>query len=94
MTSRELDFDPLPIFGHNAAPWMVDAWCVGADPEAWFPPYRTGLRHPNAQAAVAVCSGCPVRVACYTYALEHGLEGIWGGRLFTAKKRAALGGAA
>ena len=75
-------FDTVPTFAHNnTAPWMADGRCVGADPEAWFPPPSAGLRHPDAQVAVAVCSGCPVRVACYEMGHTEGLHGIWGGVL-------------
>lgn len=28
------------------------------------------------------CTGCPVAIQCRTYALVHGLEGIWGGTTY------------
>lgn len=30
-------------------------------------------------AAKKVCNRCPVKAYCYTYALDHNEEGIWGG---------------
>lgn len=43
--------------------WMVQAACTRADP-AWF--YGRGA---EAEVARQVCAGCPVRLACLTWAL-------------------------
>ena len=62
-------------------PWVVDALCAQADPDAWFPP-KSGSNNP----AKRVCNGyrgqppCPVRTECLVYALKYQeLWGVWGG---------------
>ncbi|QUF07840.1 WhiB family transcriptional regulator [Actinosynnema pretiosum subsp. pretiosum] len=50
--------------------------CVGEDPELFFP---LPAQHDQVAAAKAVCGWCPVRQACLTNALHHGVEGVWGG---------------
>lgn len=55
--------------------WRAEGACLGVNPELFFP--RQGE---PAAAAIAVCAGCPVRVACLTWAVCHGEKtGIWGG---------------
>lgn len=59
--------------------------CADEDPELFFPePGQV------AQASVArsVCGGCPIRSACLSYALRHGVEGVWGGT--TEEERRAM----
>ena len=55
----------------------------GLDPDQWYPvsiePARA--RH-EAAAAIAVCTGCPVRAHCLELSLRHwdiGQHGVWGG---------------
>lgn len=58
----------------NDAPWMRDAACTDADPEAWF---ASGSPSPEVSR---VCGKCTVRESCLNYALDHPeLTGIWGG---------------
>jgi WhiB family redox-sensing transcriptional regulator len=54
---------------------MAEALCAQADPEAWFPDKGESTR-----LAKAICAGCPVRVPCLAYALDHNERfGVWGG---------------
>jgi len=55
----------------------------GLCPDEWFPvsiePAKA--RH-EAAAAIAVCTGCPVRAQCLELSLRHwdvGQHGVWGG---------------
>ena len=52
------------------------AACRGEAPSVFFPE-----RGGNASLARLICSGCPVQVACATWARGRGrrLAGIWGG---------------
>ena len=59
----------------------------GLDPDQWYPvsiePARA--RH-EAAAAIAVCTGCPVRARCLELSLRHwdiGQHGVWGGLVAT-----------
>jgi WhiB family redox-sensing transcriptional regulator len=59
----------------------------GLDPDQWYPvstePSRS--RH-EASAAIAVCTGCPVRAQCLELSLRHwdiGQHGVWGGLVAT-----------
>ena len=65
----------------------------GLDPDQWYPvstePARA--RH-EAAAAIAVCTGCPVRAQCLELSLRHwdiGQHGVWGG--LVAADRVPLG---
>lgn len=56
-------------------PWFVDAECLYADPEAFFP-----HKGQSAQPAVAVCNRCPIRERCLEFAVENEQDiGVWGG---------------
>ena len=56
--------------------WRFDAACSPLTAE-WFFPVKGARSHP---AAKATCAGCPVRLPCAQYALEHGERwGVWGG---------------
>ena len=58
--------------------WRRDALCATADPEAFFP--SPGGAGAAGRMARRVCRGCPVRVACLRFALDHDeRDGIWGG---------------
>lgn len=80
--------DPL---AERQPDWFVDAACLGADPELFFPE-----RGESSREAKAVCAGCPVRTECLEYALsENIIHGIFGGlsirerRRIKARRRAA-----
>ncbi|MFD4673723.1 WhiB family transcriptional regulator [Lentzea sp. NPDC058450] len=50
--------------------------CADEDPELFFP--EPGQVE-QARAAKKVCVSCPIRTACVSYALRHGVTGVWGG---------------
>lgn len=56
--------------------------CIGdPDPDLWFPKdghSSTRNREREAEAR-KICSTCPVRSECLTYAIENRETGIWGG---------------
>ncbi len=63
--------------------WMADAACRGMPSSIFFiEPGGT------ADAARAVCSGCPTRQPCLAYALTQDMPGIWAGT--TPRQRAAM----
>ena len=64
----------------------------GADPDQWYPVSvpDTAVRR-EAEKAIAVCTGCVVRMRCLELSLRHwsvGQHGIWGGTF--PEERAAL----
>lgn len=64
--------------------WMVDARCLDADPEAFFPEKGGSTRE-----AKRICADCPVAEPCLEYALEHDERfGIWGGLSERERRRA------
>ena len=70
------------------------AACRDADVDVFFP-----ARGDNGRDAMAVCRGCPVRVACLTTAVTAGEKfGIWGGAgeedLRVLRRQWAIGGVA
>ncbi|MFI7113929.1 WhiB family transcriptional regulator [Nonomuraea sp. NPDC050227] len=59
----------------TATSWMDGAFCVEADPEAWFPEHGA-----PAGPAKRICAACPARAACLAYALAEDIPyGIYGG---------------
>ena len=55
--------------------WMLEAKCLDADPEAFFPEKGGSTRE-----AKRICATCPVRSECLDYALAKDERfGIWGG---------------
>jgi WhiB family redox-sensing transcriptional regulator len=72
-----LDLPPLPA-------WMADAACREHPDVTWFPPPgESGLE------AKAICGRCLVKEECLRYALEHDLDGIWGGTTVRQRRRSA-----
>ena len=57
--------------------WMHKGFCADSPyADLWFP--TEGVE--SAAYCESLCGGCPVRVACLRYAIDHPeLEGIWGG---------------
>jgi len=59
----------------DANDWMLEARCLDADPEAFFPEKGGSTRD-----AKKVCLTCDVKQECLEYALTHDERfGIWGG---------------
>ncbi len=55
--------------------WMLEAKCLDADPEAFFPEKGGSTRE-----AKRICAACPVRNDCLDHALANEERfGIWGG---------------
>jgi WhiB family redox-sensing transcriptional regulator len=64
---------------------MADAACASTDPKLFYPEKGDAATE---RAARAVCSGCPVRDECLTYALDHReVFGIWGGKSTNERRR-------
>lgn len=84
-----LDIPAPPTWFARAAcgptPDLLDeptAWGQVAD--GWFPDARgaktqDGSPQTSARHAIYICATCPVRLLCLDYAVEHKLEGVWGG---------------
>jgi WhiB family transcriptional regulator, redox-sensing transcriptional regulator len=55
--------------------WVLEAKCLDADPEAFFPEKGGSTRE-----AKRICAACPVRNECLEHALSNDERfGIWGG---------------
>ena len=68
------------FYAAAAASWMPLGACQNEDPELFFPAGRVATAGSQIEAAKAVCSRCPVRVECLSYARWTGQQdGIWGG---------------
>jgi WhiB family redox-sensing transcriptional regulator len=64
--------------------WMLEARCLDADPEAFFPEKGGSTRE-----AKRICAACPVREECLQYALDNDERfGIWGGLSERERRRA------
>jgi hypothetical protein len=80
---------PAPDGGHGPDAWIFRAAtehpfdpgdaaprCATEDPELFWPATRA-----DAEAATAVCGGCPLAEACLAVAQDRREWGVWGGRL-------------
>lgn len=65
----------LPVFNGDAA-------CADVGGDLWFP--EQGGR---VDAAIRICSGCEIRVACLKWALDNDEQGLWGGISETQRKQ-------
>ncbi|MFO7779763.1 MAG: WhiB family transcriptional regulator [Nitriliruptoraceae bacterium] len=64
--------------------WMLEAKCLDADPEAFFPEKGGSTRE-----AKRICGTCPVRSDCLEHALANDERfGIWGGLSERERRRA------
>lgn len=81
LTSNHLSYRTAP------EDWRDRARCAGLDTELFFP-LSDGAERPEVEGVLRYCHGCPVRIECLTWALEHGEDGIWGGT--TARQREAM----
>ena len=60
--------------------WRDLAACRDSEPTLFFPVGTTGPAIDQIEAAIAICSICPVQEDCLQYALETNQEsGVWGG---------------
>jgi len=63
----------------------------GLGPDEWFPVSIDAARaRREAAAAIAVCTGCPVRAQCLELSLRHwdiGQHGVWGGLIAADRAR-------
>jgi WhiB family redox-sensing transcriptional regulator len=81
----------------DSVSWQERGRCRDLDPDLFFPPVEaesSEQRHAREGAAKAVCSSCPVRQECLTWALTNRERlGVWGGhtererQLLTASRR-------
>jgi WhiB family redox-sensing transcriptional regulator len=75
---------------HPDVTWMDDASCLGTDPDAWCGDLSN---HIEVTYLKRICTGCPVRIPCLTYALNEGhIHGIWGGTTPNERHRMQRGG--
>ena len=70
-------------FDDEARLWMLQARCLDADPEAFFPEKGGSTRE-----AKRICAICPVQQDCLSHALENDERfGIWGGMSERERRR-------
>ena len=63
--------------------WADHAACAEFDPETFYPP-----KGASAREAKAVCSTCPVLIACLNDALRRNERyGVWGGMSERERRR-------
>lgn len=71
------------VFDEATMAWMIDARCLDADPEAFFPEKGGSTRE-----AKRICAICPVVNDCLEHALGNDERfGIWGGRSERERRR-------
>lgn len=70
-----------PLAGHvRSEDFRHRAACRSVDPELFFPAAEQGAEfETQVSIAKAVCAGCPVREACWSWALSALSDGIAGG---------------
>jgi WhiB family redox-sensing transcriptional regulator len=73
---------------HFDIPRLPGALCRQIDTGELFFPEKGGSTAP----AKAVCARCPVQEPCLQYALDHPVDGVWGGT--SVRERQALARAA
>jgi WhiB family transcriptional regulator, redox-sensing transcriptional regulator len=63
--------------------WRSLGLCLGHDPDLWFP-----TEGEDCSIAARICSVCPVRRECLSWAIEHKERyGIWGGESYRGRQR-------
>lgn len=83
MTSMPTDLTAI-LGTEEGNDWMLQARCLDADPEAFFPEKGGSTRE-----AKRICAACPVRDDCLDYALANDERfGIWGGLSERERRRA------
>jgi WhiB family redox-sensing transcriptional regulator len=56
-----------------------EAACLDADPELFFSDEEYVYDKKKTAAAKLICRGCPIKDACFQYAVDGRYQGIWGG---------------
>ncbi|MDX1510391.1 MAG: WhiB family transcriptional regulator [Nitriliruptorales bacterium] len=75
--------DRIAVDGDERS-WMLEARCLDADPEAFFPEKGGSTRE-----AKRICAICTVRDECLEFALDNDERfGIWGGLSERERRRA------
>jgi WhiB family redox-sensing transcriptional regulator len=73
----------------DSSRWQRRAACRESPLALFFPPGNSRLTRFDEERAKAVCSSCPVRNQCLSFAMEHEEPfGVWGG--LNAEERRAL----
>lgn len=70
----ELTFENFPNFVDKGEPE-----CVHYPPDMFFPDVEGPSFLHITNVARKVCEGCPYQLECLTYAVEHNMDGVWGG---------------
>ena len=71
---------PPPGTASTTQVWRFEAACSQDDPDLFFPVGKGEAARRQARQAKAVCGGCPVMLACLTWAMEtEQTDGVWGG---------------
>ena len=82
----------LQLSGSTDHAWRNDAACLDEDPELFFPEGESERYERQIDAALEVCSTCPVVDECLSYALDADQRsGIWGGTTAEQRRRIRLG---
>jgi WhiB family redox-sensing transcriptional regulator len=68
--------------------WRKCGKCRNKDPELFFPVGTSGPALLQIAEAKEVCRRCPVLEQCRDWAVDNGVEGVWGGT--TEDERRAL----
>lgn len=84
---------------NHPTPLDVEAVPCRTNPERMFPAGTGAYREAREESAKSVCnrgangSPCPLRDRCLAYALQHAVEGVWGGTTWSERQdmRAANG---
>lgn len=62
--------------------------CAESDPEAFFPERAGGDGAKDyIKMALAVCTDCPYKKACFDYAMKNSEIGVWGGTTEIQRRR-------
>ena len=76
------EVDLLELIRAGRPSWQRQAACRGRGSAAWFPD-----RGETADAARAICAGCPVTVECGAMAAEFACAGVWAGMTPAERRR-------
>ena len=83
ISSTIADLGARLAFDDEARVWMLEARCLDADPEAFFPEKGGSTRE-----AKRICAICPVQQECLSHALDNDERfGIWGGMSERERRR-------